>query len=235
MAALPVLVWTARGERRLEDLDLPLPLDRLAPGEGPWEVELGFGKGRHLLRRAAELADHRYLGLEVASKYYRMVRERAARRSLDNVVLIRGEAEYLLATALPSRFVEVLHVYFPDPWPKSRHHRRRFLDAGSVDLVVGLLRPGGRMCFATDHLDYGEEVAALLLGHPALTGRRLTAPWPGGPRTNYEAKYVREGRPILRLELERRAGDDELLHPCARAEVACAWRAAAPGDAEEAG
>ncbi len=215
----------------MEDLDLPLALERLVPAGGPWEVELGFGKGRHLLRCAAEAPTRRHLGLEVASKYYRLVRDRAARRNLENLLLIRGEAEYLLAAALPSRFAETLHVYFPDPWPKSRHHRRRFLDVGSVDLIVGLLRPGGRMCFATDHLDYGEEVAALLLGHPALTGRRLTGPWPGGPRTNYEAKYMREGRPILRLELERRAvPENELLHPSARAEIACAWKRAAAGD-----
>lgn len=238
---LPVLVWTASGERRLEELDLPLPVDRLVPGDGPWEVELGFGKGRHLLRSAQEASAsgseaRRYLGLEVASKYYRWVRDRATRRALENVLLIRGEAEYLLITALPPGFADVLHVYFPDPWPKSRHQERRLLGAASIDLMVDLLRPGGRLCFATDYLDYGEEVAGLLLDHPALTGRRLTEPWPEGPRTNYEAKYMREGRPILRLDAERRpATAEDLLHPLGRGAVVCAWQpvASEPGARRE--
>lgn len=222
---LPVLVWTAEGERALEDCASPMPLDHLVPGDGPWEVELGFGKGRHLLRCATELRGRRYLGLEVASKYYRLVRDRAARRGLENVLLIRGEAEYTVTTALPARFADVLHIYFPDPWPKSRHQQRRLLGAASIDLMVGLLRPGGRLCFATDFLDYGEEVADLVLGHPALAGRRLAEPWPEGARTNYEAKYMREGRPILRLEAERRsAGAEDLLHPQGRSAVVCAWR-----------
>lgn len=222
---LPVLIWTAEGECALEDCASPMPLDHLVPGDGPWEVELGFGKGRHLLRCAAELRGRRYLGLEVASKYYRLVRDRAARRGLENVLLIRGEAEYTVTTALPAQFADVLHIYFPDPWPKSRHQQRRLLGAASIDLMVGLLRPGGRLCFATDFLDYGEEVADLVLGHPALAGRRLAEPWPEGPRTNYEAKYMREGRPILRLEAERRSADaEDLLHPQGRSAVVCAWR-----------
>ena len=93
-----------------------------------------------------------------------------------------------------------MHVYFPDPWPKSRHHKRRLFEVETVDLVLGLLAPGGRLFFATDFLDYGEAVGEILASHPHVEVERRPGPWPEGPRTNYEAKYVREGRPILRLE-----------------------------------
>jgi tRNA (guanine-N7-)-methyltransferase len=223
----PTVVATPDGERSLAELSAPLPLDRLVPGGGPWEVELGFGKGRHLLRRAQEDPARRFLGIEMVSKYFRLLAGRARRRGLRNLVALRGEALYLASAVLPRGFATALHVYFPDPWPKSRHHKRRFLDAESIDLVVGLLEPGGRLFFATDYLDYGAEVEAVLAAHPQLRLRRHDGPWPDGARTNYEAKYEREGRPILRLEatLATAAGEREVaLHPAAgRAVTAAGW------------
>ena len=126
-----------------------LELDELLPG-GPWEVELGFGKGRYLLRRAEESRERRFLGIEVAGKYYRLAATRAERRGLENLLLIRGEALYALSALLPSGFAEAAHVYFPDPWPKSRHQKRRLFDRETVDLVLGTLARGGRLFFATD-------------------------------------------------------------------------------------
>jgi tRNA G46 methylase TrmB len=94
-----------------------------------------------------------------------------------------------------------------------------------VDLVAGLLAPGGRLYFATDFLDYGELVVELLSGYPGLAVARREQPWGDGPRTNYEAKYVCQGRPILRLEatLDTAAA----LHPRGhRAVLAATWQEA---------
>lgn len=216
----PVLLWTAAGERRLADAPLPLDLDRLLAAAGPWEVELGFGKGRFLLARAGGEPGGRFLGVEMASKYYRLAAQRAGRRRLANLALLRGEALYLMAAALPRRFAAAVHVYFPDPWPKSRHHKRRLFDPETVDLVVGLLAPGGRLLFATDFLEYGERVVEILEDYPGLRLERRGGPWPGGPRTNYEAKYIEEGRPILRLEAHlETAPDPPTLHPAGRVGV----------------
>lgn len=195
----PVVVATAAGERRLIELGAPLPLPRLAAGDGAWEVEIGFGKGRYLLGRAAAEPERRFLGIEVAGEYFRLAERRLRRRGLGNVVLVHGEALFVLDAILPRAFASAVHAYFPDPWPKSRHQRRRLFSPGSVDLVLGLLAPGGTLCFATDFIDYGEEVASLLAAHPELAVERRDTPWPEGPRTNYEAKYASEGRPILRL------------------------------------
>jgi tRNA (guanine-N7-)-methyltransferase len=209
-------VATAAGIAPFADVGAAAALDALPLGGGPWEVELGFGKGRYLLARAAASAQRRFLGVEVAREYFALVARRLARQRLGNVALLHGEALYLLSAVLPRGFAAAVHVYFPDPWPKARHLRRRLFSPASVDLVLGLLAPGGRLSFATDFLDYGEEVAALLARYP---GARLTpvAAWPEGPRTNYEAKYVAEGRPILRLEVEL-AGPAR-LHPEGRADV----------------
>jgi len=171
--------------------------------------------------RAQQEPEGRFLGLEMAGKYYGILRDRSARRGLRNLLVVRAEASLLLATILPREFASELHVYFPDPWPKSRHHRRRLFDPSNVDLLLAILRPGGRLFVATDHVDYGEVIEASLLGHPSLEIERREEVWEEGPRTNYEAKYVEEGRPILRLE-GRRVGPAS-AHPLADAQLAAAW------------
>jgi tRNA (guanine-N7-)-methyltransferase len=219
----PVLISAAKADLRLEGLGAPADLDALAPGAGPWEVELGFGKGKYLRQEATARPESRFLGIEVASKYYRLLAGRARRRGLGNLVVMRGEALYLLSTSLPTGFAEAVHVYFPDPWPKSKHHKRRLFDPERVDLVLGLLRPGGRLFFATDFLDYGETVKSILAGHPDLELRAVDGPWPGGARTNYEAKYVEEGRPILRMVATLRPeARPPYFHPAGREGVLAA-------------
>jgi tRNA (guanine-N7-)-methyltransferase len=222
-------------EWTLAEVGAPVDLDRLvpppaasrlpdgSPGPSPWELEIGFGKGRHLLRRAEESPERRFLGIEVAGEYFRILVSRARKRRLGNVLAVRGEALYLLSAVLPRGFARAVHVYHPDPWPKARHQKRRLFDPETLDLVLGALEPGGTLYFATDHLDYGETVTEILEGQPGLAVRRLDGGWPGGPRTNYEAKYVAEGRPILRLEATA-AGDRDPLHPAGAAGIVSAMR-----------
>jgi tRNA (guanine-N7-)-methyltransferase len=200
------------GERGLADTPAPLPLDELVPGSGDWEVEIGFGKGRYLLRRCQEDPESRFLGVEVASEYWKMLVDRARRRKLRNWIALRGDALALISSVLPHGFAAAVHVYFPDPWPKSRHHKRRLFDPETVDLVLSLLRPGGRLLFATDFLEYGAVVQEILESYPGLDVMRRDRVWDEGPRTNYEAKYIVEGRPILRLEATLKPGA-AALHP----------------------
>jgi tRNA (guanine-N7-)-methyltransferase len=221
-----VRVSTATADRTLAGFPSPLPLDELVPGSGEWEVEIGFGKGRYLLRRCEQDPLRRFLGIELAGEYHGIFVERARRRGLANWIALRGEAEYLLSSVLTAGFAAAVHVYFPDPWPKGRHRKRRLFDAETVDLVIGLLRGGGRLYFATDFLDYGELVCGLLAGYPGLRLTRRDRPWEEGPRTNYEAKYEAEGRPILRLEGALAVdGRSAPLHPeGAEAVLAATWQ-----------
>lgn len=220
---LPAKFSLADREIALRDLPPGWTPDSLAAGSGPWEIEVGFGKGRHLLRSAGRQPERRFLGIELVSKYYRLAAGRARRHGLDNLVVVRGEAHYLLSTALPRGFADKLHIYFPDPWPKTKHRKRRLLDPESVDLVLGTLRPGGVLEFATDFLEYGERVNRMLGQHPDLELTRHEEPWPDGARTNYEAKFMREGRPIIRLSA--RLADDATpgaLHPLGRLGITAA-------------
>ena len=210
----------------LADIALPLDLESLAPGDAPWDLDVGFGKGRYLLRRAVEEPPVRLLGIEMAARYFQLVKQRSERRGLGNVVLLLGEALYVMSAILPAARFQAAHVYFPDPWPKDRHHKRRLFDHDTVDLLLALLVPGGRIFFATDHLDYGALVAELLETHPALAVERRED-WSEGARTNYEVKYVREGRAILRLEATLRPGMP-LVHPAGVDDLVMGVRAGAP-------
>ncbi|HYL05445.1 MAG TPA: tRNA (guanine-N7)-methyltransferase [Thermoanaerobaculia bacterium] len=222
-----MVVSAAAGDHGLAQLSAPLKLDDLVPGGRAWEVEIGFGKGRYLLGRCQEHPERRFVGIEQVAEYHRLFVGRARRRSLRNWLALRGEALYLLSSVLPRGFAAAVHVYFPDPWPKVRHHKRRLFDPETVDLVIGLLAPAGRLYFATDFLDYGELVLDLLAGYPGLAVSRREGPWDEGPRTNYEAKYMAMGRPILRLEACLEA--PVALHPRGHAAVLAATCSAAGG------
>lgn len=217
-----VVVSVGDSQLTLPELSVPLPLDRLVPGSGSWEVEIGFGKGRYLIQCAQETPDRRFLGIEMAASYHRLAATRSRVKGVTNLVLIRGEALYVLSALLPVGFASAVHVYFPDPWPKARHQKRRLFDPETVDLVLSLLRPGGRLFFATDVLEYGKSVQSLLESHPAMCVHPQSGPWPDGPLTNYEIKYEREGRPILRLEVEWRGATAPALHPSGRSGVLAA-------------
>jgi len=223
MSVVPVRFAVGEKEARLPELEAVYPLDGLLPGKGDWIVELGFGKGRYLLQRALENPDERYFGVEIVSRYFRMVRDRGMRRGLQNLVVARAEGAYLMSGLLPTGFAREVHVYFPDPWPKARHQKRRLFDFETVDLVLAMLRPDGRLFFATDHVEYGSVVEAVLTSHPALDVEHIEGPWPGGARTNYEAKYVEEGRPILRLVCSLNdTAREALLHPTGRPGIVAA-------------
>ena len=146
----PVLLATHDRERLLSDLTLPFDPGALVPGDGAWEVEIGFGKGRYLLRRALAEPRTRLLGIELAGEYFRLLVTRARRRGVRNLLAIRGEAQTLLAAVLPRGFARAVHVYFPDPWPKTRHHRRRLLNAPFLRLLATRMKPGARLSIATE-------------------------------------------------------------------------------------
>jgi tRNA (guanine-N7-)-methyltransferase len=207
--------------REVELLELEARLERGRSAGVRLEVEIGFGKGRYLLARAAAEPDVLFVGIEAATFYWAETTSRAARRGLRNLILIRGDALYVLAACLERESASSVHVYFPDPWPKTRHHRRRLLDPSTIDLVCGLLAPGGKLWFATDHVEYGAVVRAVLECYPAFAVERVEGPWPEGERTHHETKYAAEGRAILRLVATRRApAGASLLHPDGVAAIA---------------
>ena len=187
---------------RVQPEDL-LPRDPEGPG-GPWEVEIGFGKGRYLLGRAVAEPENRFLGIEVVSKYQRMLSHRARRRSLQNLTVIRGEAVYLLSSVLPRAFARAVHVYFPDPWWKKRHHKRRVLNEAFLEQAVRTLRPGGRVHFWTDVREYYDATLELIAEHTRLEGPLDVPPTPAEHDLDYRTHFERRTRladqPVYRSE-----------------------------------
>jgi len=165
---------------------------------GPVEVEIGIGKGRFLLAAAEARPEVRHLGIDWANRYLRIAEGRADRRGLKNVRFARVDAQELIR-AIPSSTVKAFYVFYPDPWPKKRHHKRRFFQLANADELARTLVTGGLLHAATDHADYWEQIEPLMDSHPAF--ERL--PEFGGPEfplpvdeplTNFEAKYRIEGR-----------------------------------------
>jgi tRNA (guanine-N7-)-methyltransferase len=167
--------------------------------KAPLAVEIGCGGGRTLIGMAAIRPDWDFLGVERAGEYYRILLDRAGKRALPNLRITRTEAAYLLARFFPTACVSEYHIYFPDPWPKKRHHKRRLFSDSFCQELRRTLIPGGVLNFATDHQDYYTELLPRL--RATLKVEEHPAPWPDAPegRTNYEVKYLKAGRPIYRL------------------------------------
>lgn len=180
-------------------LSLPADWRAVFGRSAPLVVEIGCGKGTWLLGQAAADPDRNYLAIERAWDYFKVLRERAVKRRMPNLRVCRTDAADLIANCFGPQCVSVYHVYFPDPWPKARHQKRRLLTPEFCATLRRTLRPEGELFFATDHQGYAEEAIPALRTAFAVTEH--PEPWPDAPkgRTNYEIKYLREGRPIWRL------------------------------------
>jgi tRNA (guanine-N7-)-methyltransferase len=169
----------------------------------PVELEVGSGKGLFLANAAAARPGHNFLGIELARKYARRAAERVAKHRLANVRVVAGDARLFLARSVPSASLRAVHVYFPDPWWKARHKKRRVFCESLVADVERSLEPGGDFLIATDVEEYFGVIRALLTGHPPF--REQPLPEPETPEhdldylTNFERKYRIEGRPIYRV------------------------------------
>ncbi len=175
--------------------------DRLFDNEKPVEVEIGCGKGRFLINSAMAYPEINYIGIERALRYFRIMKERVVRRELANVRLLRDDAVYFVERFIPDGAVSAYHIYFPDPWPKKRHRKRRLFNTRFLEEIERTLAAGGTLDFATDYVEYFEEIQALLeasdrldvLGEIPERVREL-----GRDLTNFETKYTAEGRAIHR-------------------------------------
>ena len=184
------------------DEDPILDVPAIFTNHHPVEVELGFGKGRFLLDAAQRRPEHNFIGVEVAGKYLRLAHDRALKRGLTNLRFFHGDAREFVEFFLPAGAVHALHVYFPDPWPKKKHHKRRLLDEVFFEEALRVLEVSGRLWIATDHDDYFE---AILEGLEAAVEcfTLVEAAW-DGTTTNYEDKFVSLGSTIHRRVLEKR-------------------------------
>jgi tRNA (guanine-N7-)-methyltransferase len=196
-------------ERILESLDWTEAFG----ATGPVEIEIGIGKGRFLLASAEARPEVLHFGIEWANKYLRIAETRALKRGLKNVRFARLDGRELVERSVPTDSVSTYYVFYPDPWPKKRHHKRRFIRPETADHLARTLRSGGKLHVSTDHADYWEVIQEVLDAHPAFERLKEfgdeSFPFPPDqPLTNFEAKYRIEGRRRRRASWRRRADID---------------------------
>jgi tRNA (guanine-N7-)-methyltransferase len=190
--------------------DGPVDLGRLFPaGEGaPAILEIGFGGGEHLSAEARAHPETRFIGCEPFVNGMAKLLATVAREGLGNIRLWDGDATALLPR-LPAASLDTVYLLYPDPWPKRRQRKRRFLSDETLTAFARVLKPGGELRFATDIDDYaGWALArALRSEHYDWTAERpgdWRRPWPDWPGTRYEAKALQDGRRPSYLTFRRR-------------------------------
>ncbi|MBI4124831.1 MAG: tRNA (guanosine(46)-N7)-methyltransferase TrmB [Deltaproteobacteria bacterium] len=169
------------------------------------EVEIGCGKGKFLVARAQVNPHIRFIGIDKSIKWMRRGIRRSERQGLANLVFLKGWVLEILEKEIADASVSVFHIYFPDPWPKRRHHKRRLLQNGFFSLLRQKLKPGGLVEVATDDADYFEaikkETALCALPWGGVREGRNERLFPSDVKTNYELKYEADGRELFYLEL----------------------------------
>ncbi|TDT74219.1 tRNA (guanine-N(7)-)-methyltransferase [Litoreibacter halocynthiae] len=172
-----------------------LDVDAIAQGKPLW-LEVGFGSGEHLVHQAKSNPDVQFIGCEIYVNGVASLLGKIRREGMSNIAIHPGDARDLL-DVLPANSLDKMFLLYPDPWPKARHHRRRFVTPEHLDPLAEKLKSGHEFRVATDIEDYVRQT----LGEVPRAGFKLTEnpadlgrPWDDWFSTRYEQKALREGR-----------------------------------------
>jgi tRNA (guanine-N7-)-methyltransferase len=171
-------------------------------------IEVGSGKGTFLVGQAAAFPNINFLGIEWANKYYKYAVDRMGRRGLGNVRMLRTDAAVFIAKHIRSSSVQCFHIYFPDPWPKRAHHKRRFISQENVTQLIRCLKKNGLINIATDHEDYFHWMQNVFANFTnELTPVEFMKPVGAKENeyvgTNFERKYMKEKRNTYTLAFKK--------------------------------
>ncbi|MBX9810978.1 MAG: tRNA (guanosine(46)-N7)-methyltransferase TrmB [Burkholderiales bacterium] len=181
-------------------------LDQKFGRSAPKILEIGFGMGETTAEIAAAHPENDYLGIEVHTPGVGSLLKRIAELGLDNIRIIQHDAvEVLTHMIAPSAF-DGVHIFFPDPWPKKRHHKRRLIQPAFVALLAERMKPGAYMHVATDWQEYAEQVLAVLSAEPRLCNTAEGyAPRPDyRPQTKFESRGLKLGHGVWDMVFRKR-------------------------------
>jgi tRNA (guanine-N7-)-methyltransferase len=193
-------LWPAYGLSVTDGDRTPLDLTRLFGRDAPRVLEIGFGMGDATAAMAAADPGRDYLGAEVHTPGIGNLLALVGERGLTNVRVAHGDAMELVHRLAPAS-LSAVHVFFPDPWPKARHHKRRLVQPANVALLRERLQPGGVLHCATDWPDYADAMLATLTADPGLLSDDTVV---RRPATKFERRGEIAGRPIVDLVFRRR-------------------------------
>ncbi len=194
--------------RVLVEITGPVDWATLFGRPGPVELDVGCGKGLFLVQATSRDPELNMLGIEWSGRYARAAAERVLKAGVqERVKIARADARHLIAQYIPSQSVRAVHVYFPDPWWKKRHKKRRLFTPEFVAQVARVLQREGQLHIATDVAEYF-EVIRNLVGSQREFVEIPPPPPPAGSTdldylTHFERKYRLEGRPIYRVSYRR--------------------------------
>ncbi len=196
--AVPGVDWAGNPGRA------PVDLAALFGGPRPVWLEIGFGAGEHMAALAAANPGIGYVGAEAFENGVAMAIARLARSAIGTARIHYGDVRDLL-DVLPDASIARAFLLYPDPWPKRRHHHRRFVNDEGMLPLARVLAPGARFHLATDIADYAAYARVWMARHPGFAPvSDGTVPWPDWHPTRYEVKALREGRVPRYLTWERR-------------------------------
>lgn len=185
-----------------QSVDLEAVFGRRAPRI----VEIGFGMGETTAAMAAAHPEKDFLGIEVHTPGVGSLLKQIEERGLTNLRVVQHDAVEVLQHMLPDGSLDGIHIFFPDPWPKKRHHKRRLIQPPLVRLLASRLKPGGYLHLATDWHDYAEQMLEVLAAEPQLenTGTGFVARPAHRPQTKFEARGLRLGHGVWDLVFRRK-------------------------------
>jgi len=195
----------------LDEDDVPQPFDlqALFGRVAPLTIEVGSGKGLFLTTASAARPDQVFLGIELAHKYARFAAARLARQGRANAKIVCGDALRAFAQWLPDATAVAVHVYFPDPWWKKRHKKRRVMTGPFLADVQRVLQPGGALHFWTDVEEYFSSTLEILAAATSLDGPLAVAPQAATHDLDYRTHFERRMRlrdlPVYRAEFRKAA------------------------------
>lgn len=184
----------------------PLEFDAIFGRAAPRILEIGFGMGETTAAIAAAHPENDYVGIEVHTPGVGSLLKRIGELGLTNVRVIQHDAVEVLDRMIPPASLDGCHIFFPDPWPKKRHHKRRLIQPEFVALLASRLRPGAYVHVATDWEEYAGQVLAVLAAEPLLENTAAGfAPRPASrPETKFESRGLRLGHGVRDVVFRRR-------------------------------
>jgi tRNA (guanine-N7-)-methyltransferase len=181
----------------------PVSIEGFFGRRGPIEIEIGCGKGGFLVEYCERHPDIAFLGIEKEPEIAFLAAKRLAKRPhLPHARMLLGDAYHFFRDHLPENSVSVFHMYFPDPWPKKRHHKYRLLGPDFLEQVKRAALPGALFRWGTDHEEYNARAQETFAATPWLRMIETDAAPTEGIMTNFEKKYRKQGKPIYRCVLQ---------------------------------